>query len=96
MKEEYPMATYKSDIEIAQSCEMEHILTIAKRAHVDEKYIEQYGNYKAKIDLSLLSETTRPDGKLILVTAITPPLPAKARLPPPSVWRMVCAASART
>ncbi|MBP3542543.1 MAG: formate--tetrahydrofolate ligase [Clostridia bacterium] len=66
------MATYKSDIEIAQSCEMEHILTIAKRAHVDEKYIEQYGNYKAKIDLSLLSETTRPDGKLILVTAITP------------------------
>ena len=72
MKEEYPMATYKSDIEIAQSCEMEHILTIAKRAHVDEKYIEQYGNYKAKIDLSLLSETTRPDGKLILVTAITP------------------------
>ena len=53
------MASYKSDIEIAQSCEMEHILTIAKRAHVDEKYIEQYGNYKAKIDLSLLNEATR-------------------------------------
>ncbi|MBE5778285.1 MAG: formate--tetrahydrofolate ligase [Clostridiales bacterium] len=63
---------YKSDIEIAQSCQMEHIMTIAERAHVDAKYVEQYGNYKAKIDLSLLSETSRPDGKLILVTAITP------------------------
>ena len=63
---------YLSDIEIAQSCKMEHIMTIAQRAHVDAKYVEQYGNYKAKIDLSLLSETTRPDGKLILVTAITP------------------------
>ena len=63
---------YKSDIEIAQECEMKHISEIAKKAHVDEKYVEQYGNYKAKIDLSLLNETTRKDGKLILVTAITP------------------------
>ena len=63
---------YKSDIEIAQACEMKHISEIAKRAHVDEKYVEQYGNYKAKIDLSLLKETDRKDGKLILVTAITP------------------------
>jgi formate--tetrahydrofolate ligase len=63
---------YLSDIEIAQAYKPEHIKTIAERAHVDEKYIEQYGNYKAKIDLSLLKETTRPDGKLILVTAITP------------------------
>ena len=63
---------YKTDIEIAQSCEMRHIREIAEIAHVDEKYIEQYGNYKAKIDLSLLDETDRPDGKLILVTAITP------------------------
>ncbi|MCF0230375.1 MAG: formate--tetrahydrofolate ligase [Parasporobacterium sp.] len=63
---------YLSDIEIAQACKPEHIKTIAERAHVDEKYIEQYGNYKAKIDLSLLKETTREDGKLILVTAITP------------------------
>lgn len=63
---------YKSDIEIAQACEMKHISEIAKRAHVDEKYVEQYGNYKAKIDLSLLKETNRKDGKLILVTAITP------------------------
>ena len=63
---------YKTDIEIAQECQMKHIREIAATAHVDEKYLEQYGNYKAKIDLSLLEESTRPDGKLILVTAITP------------------------
>ncbi len=62
---------YLSDIEIAQACEMKHIRDIAKRANVDETYIEQYGNYKAKVDLSLLNED-RKDGKLILVTAITP------------------------
>ena len=63
---------YKTDIEIAQECQMKHIREIAAAAHVDEKYLEQYGNYKAKIDLALLEESTRPDGKLILVTAITP------------------------
>ncbi|MDO5445518.1 MAG: formate--tetrahydrofolate ligase [Eubacteriales bacterium] len=63
---------YLSDIEIAQQCEMKHITEIAKTAHVDEKYIEQYGNYKAKIDPALIKETDRKDGKLILVTAITP------------------------
>ncbi len=63
---------YKTDIEIAQECKMKHIREIAAAAHVDEKYVEQYGNYKAKIDLSLLEESDRPDGKLILVTAITP------------------------
>ncbi len=63
---------YLSDIEIAQQCKPQHILEIAKKAHVDEKYIELYGNHKAKIDLSLLRETEREDGKLVLVTAITP------------------------
>lgn len=63
---------YKTDIEIAQECKMQHILEIAKAAHVDAQYVEQYGNYKAKIDPRLLSETDRPDGKLVLVTAITP------------------------
>ncbi len=63
---------YKSDIEIAQSCKLKPIMEIASTAHVDEKYIEQYGKYKAKIDLSLLKETKKEDGKLILVTAITP------------------------
>ncbi len=61
-----------TDIEIAQQCQMKHIDEIAKLANVDEKYVEHYGRYKAKIDLSLLKETERPDGKLILVTAITP------------------------
>ncbi len=64
--------SYKTDIEIAQSCEMRPITEIAAKAHVDEKYIEQYGKYKAKIDLSLLRESDRENGKLILVTAITP------------------------
>ncbi|MBR3300295.1 MAG: formate--tetrahydrofolate ligase, partial [Clostridia bacterium] len=63
---------YLSDIEIASRCELENIKEIAKRAHIEEKYIEQYGNYKAKIDLSLLKETERKDGNLVLVTAITP------------------------
>ena len=61
-----------SDIEIAQSVEMAHISEIAKKANIDEKYIEYYGRHKAKIDLSLLSESQKKDGKLILVTAITP------------------------
>ena len=61
-----------TDIEIAQQCVMKPITEIAATAHVDEKYLEQYGRYKAKIDLSLLRESKRPDGKLILVTAITP------------------------
>ncbi len=61
-----------SDIEIAQSVKPEHILKIAERAHVDAKYVEQYGNAKAKIDLSLLTESEKENGKLVLVTAITP------------------------
>ena len=62
---------YKTDIEIAQECEMRPIMEIAERAHVDEKYVEQYGKYKAKIDLELL-ESEKENGKLVLVTAITP------------------------
>ena len=61
-----------TDIEIAQSSTMQHIRDIAKVANVEEKYLEQYGNYKAKVDYNLLKEHTGPDGKLILVTAITP------------------------
>ena len=62
----------KTDIEIAQSVEMQKITEIAKKAKIDDKYLEQYGNYKAKVDLSILNENTNPDGKLVLVTAITP------------------------
>ena len=64
---------YKSDIEIAQSCVMRPVTEIARTAGIDEKYIEQYGRYKAKIDHRLLMDRAdRPDGKLILVTAINP------------------------
>lgn len=63
---------YLTDIEIAQRCEMQPITEIAARAGIDDKYVEQYGKYKAKIDLSLMKENKNPDGKLILVTAITP------------------------
>ena len=62
---------YLSDIEIAQATEMQPITEVAKTAGIDEKYVERYGNYKAKIDLSIMNEE-RKDGKLILVTAITP------------------------
>ena len=63
---------FKSDIEIAQECTMEPITKIAEKAGIDDKYLEQYGKYKAKIDYNLLKETDKKDGKLILVTAINP------------------------
>ena len=63
---------YLSDIEIAQGCEMKPISKIAQSAGIDEKYVEQYGRYKAKIDLSILKENKNKNGKLVLVTAITP------------------------
>ena len=63
---------YLSDIEIAQSTPMRPSTDIAKVAGVDEDYLEQYGKYKAKVDYKLLADSPRKDGKLILVTAITP------------------------
>ena len=64
---------YKTDIEIAQACEKEKITAIAERAGIPEEYLELYGNYKAKIDYRYLKDhADKPDGKLILVTAITP------------------------
>lgn len=63
----------KTDIEIAQEATPLKITEIAQKCGVDEKYIEQYGNYKAKIDYRMLKDLAdKPDGKLILVTAITP------------------------
>lgn len=63
---------YLSDIEIAQNTQMQPITQIAKAAGIGEDYLEQYGKYKAKIDLSLLKDSKKENGKLILVTAITP------------------------
>ena len=62
---------YLTDIEIAQKCKMQPISEIAGKAGIDEEYLEQYGRYKAKISLDLLKQD-RKQGKLILVTAITP------------------------
>ena len=64
--------SYKSDIEIAQETTMQHITEVAKTAGVDAKYLEQYGNYKAKVDYNILNETPERSGKLVLVTAINP------------------------
>ena len=63
---------YKSDIEIAQETTMAPITEIAAKAGIDDKYLEQYGKYKAKIDYNLLKEVPGENGKLILVTAINP------------------------
>ena len=64
---------FKSDIEIAQETPMLHIREIAKTAGVNEKYLEQYGNYKAKVDYNILKDMAdKPNGKLVLVTAINP------------------------
>jgi len=63
---------YLSDIEIAQQTKLRPITEIAKIAGIDEKYLDQYGKYKAKIDRNLLNDTPEKSGKLILVTAITP------------------------
>lgn len=62
-----------SDIEIAQACKLQPIKDIAKNADIPEEYLELYGNYKAKINLSLREKVaSRPNGKLIYVTAMTP------------------------
>lgn len=63
----------KSDIEIAQECQMEVINTVADRLAIDDNYVENYGKYKAKIDYRMLKDyEDKPNGKLILVTAINP------------------------
>ena len=61
-----------TDIEIAQSVKLQHICDIAEKAGIPEDYLELYGRNKAKIDLALLKDSPRKDGKLILVTAMTP------------------------
>ena len=61
-----------TDIEIAQACKMQPITEIAKRAHIGEAYVEPYGRYKAKINPAALKDRPGKDGRLILVTAITP------------------------
>jgi len=64
---------FKSDIEIAQEAIIKPVTEIAEKLGISEDYLETYGKYKAKVDYNLLSEMKdKPDGKLILVTAINP------------------------
>ena len=66
---------FLSDIEIARQCKMLPAAAVAEKAGIDEKYLESYGRYKAKIDLSCLGDAIKEgkkDGKLVLVTAISP------------------------
>ena len=64
---------FKSDIQIAQETVPQPITAISKKAGIDSRYLEQYGSYKAKVDYRILKDLAdRPDGKLILVTAISP------------------------
>ena len=81
---------FKSDIEIAQECEMLPITQIAEKAGIDDKYLEQYGKYKAKIDYNLLKESDKKDGKLILVTAINRHLQEREKQQQPLVLQMQC------
>src|SRR6056297_2834302 len=63
---------FKSDIEIAQETEMKDIREIAKKLNLTEDDVEMYGKYKAKLDYNVLKKSEDKDGKIILVTAITP------------------------
>ena len=77
---------YKSDIEIAQECQMLPITEIAKKAGISDEYLEQYGKYKAKIDYKLLKDSKRDNGKLILVTAMNPTPAGEGALPGTCLW----------
>ena len=81
---------FKSDIEIAQETTMAPITEIAAKAGIDDKYLEQYGKYKAKIDYNMLKETDRKDGKLVLERPSTPLPPERERPPRQLVWQTVC------
>ena len=73
----------KSGLEIAQEATLTPIAEIAAAAGIQDDELEQYGRYRAKIDLSILDRLAgRPDGKLVITTAITPPRPVRARRPP--------------
>ena len=85
----------QSDIEIAQAAQPQRIDAIAEKAGIDDKYLEMYGKYKAKVDYNLLRDNEHTPGKLVLVTAINP-TPARARPPRRSAWPMRSRSAART
>ena len=72
-----------TDIEIAQSTKLKPINEIASRAGIDDKYLEMYGNSKAKVKLNIFDHIKdRPKGKLLYVTAITPTPAGEGKTPP--------------
>ena len=71
-----------TDIEIAQSVPMQKITDIARKINISEDDLELYGKYKAKIPFDRLLGSSKPDGKLILVTAITPTPAGEGKRPP--------------
>ena len=77
----------KTDIEIAQEAKMRPITEIAAQLGLSDEHVIPYGRYKAKIDHRLIHDAKK-QGKLILVTAISPPRRARARPPPAWVWPM--------
>ena len=87
----------KSDIEISQAAKMRPIVEVAaEKLDIPPEAVPPYGHYKAKISLDYIASlANRPDGKLILVTAITPTPAGEARPPPPSVLAMRSITSAR-
>ncbi len=66
------MAEFKTDIEIAQECQMKHINEIATKLGIGEEHLEHYGKYKAKVEYAAVKAKSSKQGKLILVTAINP------------------------
>ena len=83
----------KTDIEIAQGTQMQPIREVAHRAGIDENWLELYGQYKAKVSLELMEQLQdRPDGKLILVTAISPTPAGEGKTTTTVGWAMLCAA----
>jgi formate--tetrahydrofolate ligase len=86
----------QSDIEIAQGATMKKITEVAKKLGIDEEHLEPYGHYKAKLSLEYINSLKdKPNGKLILTTAISPTPPVRGRPPPPSDWATRSTGSAR-
>ena len=63
---------HPTDIQIAQQAELLPIAAVAEQAGIEQRYLEQYGRYKAKIDPAILNDTPGRGGRLVLVTAMTP------------------------
>lgn len=88
---------FKTDIKIAREASKKPIQEIGTKLGIEAADLVPYGHDKAKVSAEFIkAQADKPDGKLILVTAINPTLPAKARQRRPLVWAMDSTPSART